>query len=181
MFYSLLKKILVLLAMLLIARYCLTTLYFKKPYSEHVEKYASEYNVSEHFVYAVMFNESRFNSEALSYKGAKGLMQIADITGTWGAEVLEIENFQVEDVFDEETNIKIGCWYLGLLSKQYDSEIVVLAAYNAGSGNVSKWLADEEYSKDGKSFISLDVIPFKETSQYVKRVKIVNFIYDLLY
>ena len=181
MFYSLLKKVLVLLAILLIARYCLTSFYLKKPYNEYVEKYSKEYNIDENFVYAVIFCESRFDPKALSHKGAKGLMQIADITGAWGADVLKLENFQTEDVFDEETNIKIGCWYLGLLSNQYGDEAVVLAAYNAGSGNVSKWLSDEEYSKDGKSFDSIDVIPFKETSQYVKKVKVVNFLYDLLY
>ena len=56
---------------------------------------------------------------------------------------------------------------------------LVIAAYNGGSGNVNKWLSDYSYSKDGKS---LDLIPFEETSMYVKKVtknyKMYNKIYS---
>ena len=55
------------------------------------------------------------------------------------------------------------------LEKEFDGDLnKMLAAYNGGSGNVNKWLRDEEYSKDGKN---LDKIPFKETENYVKKVK----------
>jgi soluble lytic murein transglycosylase len=55
---------------------------------------------------------------------------------------------------------------------------LVLAAYNAGSGNVSKWLADSELSPDGKV---LDRVPFKETEKYIKKVRNSYIIYKKLY
>ena len=61
----------------------------------------------------------------------------------------------------------IGCWYLNRLYKEFGNTDLVIAAYNGGSGNVSKWLADEKYSQDGKK---LHIIPFDETDKYVKKV-----------
>ena len=77
-----------------------------------------------------------------------------------------------------EINILIGCWYLNKLINQYDNVETALAAYNAGSGNVSRWLADDEYSSDG---IRLDYIPYKKTRNYVKKVQQAKKIYEYLY
>ena len=80
-----------------------------------------------------------------------------------------LENYEKEDLFDPKLNIEIGTWYLEKLEREFDGDWDnILAAYNGGSGNVNKWLKDEEYSKDGKT---LDKIPFKETENYVKKVK----------
>lgn len=151
---------------------------FERPYSEVVEKHAQMYNVDENLIYSVMFTESGFDEKALSPKGAKGLMQIMDITGGWGGEYLKIENYSPEMLFDADVNIQIGTWYLGYLINQYKNEETALAAYNAGSGNVSKWLSNTQYSSDGKT---LDEIPFAETNKYVKKVYYVKIIYDFLY
>ncbi|MEA5085329.1 MAG: lytic transglycosylase domain-containing protein [Lachnospiraceae bacterium] len=152
---------------------------FCREHKNLVEKYAKENGLEESLVYAVMFVESRFDENAVSSKGARGLMQISAITGKWGADVLNIENFTEESLFDAETNIKIGCWYLSVLFKQYgNNQDTVIAAYNAGSGNVSKWLGDENYSSDG---INLYEIPFGETEKYVRKVNIVKKIYEFIY
>ena len=82
------------------------------------------------------------------------------------------------DIFDPKTNIKIGCWYLNKLYKEFGRLDLVIAAYNGGSGNVNKWLSDYSYSKDGKS---LDLIPFEETSMYVKKVTKNYKMYNKLY
>ncbi|MGL4791156.1 MAG: lytic transglycosylase domain-containing protein, partial [Anaerotignaceae bacterium] len=81
---------------------------FERPYSEVVEKHAQMYNVDENLIYSVMFTESGFDEKALSPKGAKGLMQIMDITGGWGGEYLKIENYSTEMLFDADVNIQIG-------------------------------------------------------------------------
>ncbi|MCC0647755.1 lytic transglycosylase domain-containing protein [Clostridioides sp. ZZV15-6598] len=138
---------------------------YPKKYSEYVEKYSKEFNLDENIVYSVIKAESKFNSSAISKKEAKGLMQILDITRDWGAEELNLENI---DIFDPETNIRIGCWYLNKLYKEFGSLDLVIAAYNGGSGNVKKWLENNEYSKDGKN---LHDIPFEQTSKYVEKVK----------
>ena len=138
---------------------------YPRKYSVYVEKYSKEYNLDENFVYSIIKAESKFNPKALSHKGAKGLMQIADITRDWA--IVELDLDKNIDIYDPETNIMIGCWYLNHLYKEFGDTDLVIAAYNGGSGNVSKWLADEKYSEDGEK---LHIIPFDETDKYVKKV-----------
>ena len=64
------------------------------------------------------------------------------------------------------------------LHNQFETTQTALAAYNAGSGNVSKWLQDSNYSDDGKT---LKDIPYEETKKYVKKVMIVQKIYQWIY
>ena len=138
-------------------------------YKEPVFKYAMQYDVDPYLVMAVIKVESNFNPRAESYMGAKGLMQLTDQTANWGAKVLGIDDYTTEQAFDPDTNILIGCWYLNNLMREFDDNLqLVLAAYNGGSGNVTRWLQNEEYSKSGKR---LDLIPFRETEQYVEKVK----------
>jgi soluble lytic murein transglycosylase len=97
----------------------------------------------------------------------------------WAAEVLGIEGYDPEMLYEPETNIMIGCWYVHMLKKEFGDNLrTVIAAYNGGSGNVTRWLADERYSSDGRT---LDHIPFGETRGYVEKV-IKNYrIYSNLY
>ena len=76
------------------------------------------------------------------------------------------EEYDEEMLFDPETSIKYGTYYLRYLYNIFGDWELVFAAYNAGMGNVSNWLKNDEYSKDGK----LLVIPFAETDNYVKKV-----------
>ncbi len=160
------------------SRYVLEYLY-PLEYTEYVEKYARQYKLDNYMVYAVIKAESGFNSQAVSPREAKGLMQIMDSTGEWAAKKAGINEFEKSMLLEPETNIKIGCWYLSNLLKQFDNDTVVaLAAYNAGSGNVSKWLKDPEKSNDGKN---LRIIPFQETENYVSRIQKYYKMYKKLY
>ena len=152
------------------------TLLYPKKYSAYVEKYAEEYNLDENLVYSIIKAESKFDEKALSRRGAKGLMQIADITRDWAIEELELSDDI--DIYDPETNIRIGCWYLNTLYKEFGKTELVIAAYNGGSGNVKKWLGDEEYSNDGEN---LHTIPFLETDRYITKVKKYYEQYNMLY
>ena len=137
-------------------------------YEDTVRQYAREYDLDPLMVAAIINVESKFNPDAQSVKGAKGLMQLMDETAAWGVEKIGIQEFDPEEIFDPQINIRIGCWYIARLLDQYDgNRAVALAAYNGGSGNVSKWLLDPELSPDGKT---LEKIPFPETEAYVKRV-----------
>ncbi|MCX8130148.1 MAG: lytic transglycosylase domain-containing protein [Clostridia bacterium] len=148
-------------------------------YQELVNKYAAENDIDPFLVYAIIKAESGFDSDATSKKEARGLMQVTDETGQWGAKHLKIKKFNKKDLYDPDTNIKIGCWYIGWLMKQFDYELdLVIAAYNSGNGNVSKWLKNKEYSKSGNS---LEKIPFKETDNYLKKVKNYYNVYKKLY
>ena len=149
-------------------------LIYPRKYSNYVEKYSEEYNIDENLVYSVMKAESKFNKDVVSHKGAKGLMQISDITRDWAIEELQLGDI---DIFDPDINIKIGCWYLNKLYKQFGTLDLAIAAYNGGSGNVRNWLGNEEYSKNGELYN----IPFPETSNYVVKVKKNYENYNMLY
>lgn len=148
-------------------------------YQEHIIKYSDKYDIDPFLVAAIIRVESKYYTYAMSSKGAMGLMQILPTTGKWAAEEIGITNFNNEMLYNPEINIEIGCWYISKLLKQFNNNIrLIVAAYNGGSGNVSKWLNDPEYSSDGKN---LNNIPFKETDQYVEKVIKSYEIYKKLY
>lgn len=157
---------------------------FPLEYRDLVVKYSQENELDPSLVFSVIKAESNFNPQATSHKNARGLMQIIDNTGIWAANKIGIKEFKVEYLYDPEINIKIGCWYLKNLRNEiynYNGQLnneLVLAAYNGGIGNVQKWLSDRAYSSNGKT---LDKIPYKETENYVRKVKYYQEIYKRMY
>ncbi len=152
--------------------------YYKLENAEIIEMYSDEYNIDPYLVCAIIHTESKFNSKALSPKGASGYMQLMKQTADWGASDINIENYSYDRIFEPEINIQIGTWYLSKLFSQFKDDDVVIASYNGGSGNVTKWLQDSRYSKDN---VSLHTIPFKETNDYVDRVNFAYKVYKSLY
>ena len=158
--------------------YLVRTYLFPFKHEAVIEKYSKEYNLDPYLVLSVIKAESKFKSDAESHKGAMGLMQITGDTGKWIAEQMKLSDYNEEKLYDEEYNIKMGCWYLDNLRDEFGDKDLFVAAYNAGRGNVKKWLVNTEYSKDGKK---LDYIPYKETKKYVDRVNTYFKIYKFLY
>lgn len=149
-----------------------------RTYQNYVETCAARYRLPQSLIYAVIFSESHFEPAAVSSAGAIGLMQVTEETGWWAAAQMGMDVGTL-DLTDPETNIRIGCWYLGWLDKKFNGvQETMLAGYNAGHGNVMKWLADEEKSSDG---LTLDEIPFGETKLYVKKVALLEKIYRAIY
>jgi len=180
------KKVFILVALLFISILLLinnsTTIIrmaYPTKYKETVELYSTRFDVDSNLVYAVIKAESGFSENAVSKKNALGLMQITKTTGAWGASELKIDNYSHEYLFNPDTNIMIGCWYLSTLMKEFNNDLqLTLTAYNAGSGNVSQWLEDKRYSQDGGNLID---IPFNETQKYVKKVNEYYEVYKRLY
>lgn len=142
-------------------------LLYPQKYEEIVATYAAQNELPPSLVYAVIRTESHFNPNAESVAGAKGLMQLTDGTYKWIQTQMDDEPQPAERVFDPEVNIRCGCKVLQIVLRQFDNVETALAAYNAGIGNVSKWLKDPAYSQDG---VTLTTIPFEETKNYVTRV-----------
>ncbi len=148
-------------------------------YEEYISKYSQEYDLDPYLVAALIKTESKFNKDVKSKRDAYGLMQITSSTAQWAAGEMKIDYSKPELLYDAEYNIRMGCWYLNDLKKEFNGNMdVVLAAYNGGRGNVEKWLKDSEHSSDGQN---LDYIPFKETDKYVKKVNTNHKIYKFLY
>jgi soluble lytic murein transglycosylase-like protein len=93
-------------------------------FREHVRAAAAKYNLPEALLFAVMAVESNFDHQAVSEKGAMGLMQLMPGTA---------KDMYVSDAWDPPQNIEGGARYLRVLANQYDGDLVrTLAAYNAG-------------------------------------------------
>lgn len=151
---------------------------FPYEYKNYVDKYSEIYDVDPLMILSVMKAESNFNPNAQSKKDAMGLMQITKTTGAWIAEQQGILDFNTDLLLDPEVNIRFGSWYLDNLYTQFEDWDLVIASYNAGRGNVDKWLNNPENSKDGKV---LHYIPFNETDKYLKKVKAYYNIYSTFY
>ena len=165
---------------ILLAVVCVVILvnrYYPLRHIDIIAKYAEENGLDVDFVCAVIHAESRFNENAVSSMGASGLMQIIEGTAYWLAPRVGIDDFDYGQIFEPDINIRIGCYYLGMLERHFGDTQVVLSAYNAGSGNVEEWLNNPEYSSDGKT---LDHIPFPETRNYVQRVADSQRVYALI-
>ena len=141
-----------------------------QPYRYHdiVTKYAEKYGVDEKLIYSVIKVESHFNRYARSRSGALGLMQMLPKTFNWLTSQDHLDEHLTESsLYDPEVSIRYGVYYLKYLSEKFEDQDTVIAAYNGGEGNVTKWLSDKEYSDDG---ITLKEIPRDETRSYVKKV-----------
>lgn len=148
-------------------------------YESLVFEAAVENGLDPYLLVSVMYVESKFNAEAVSSQGARGLMQIMPQTGQWIAKTLDDTDFEVDDLYKPEVNIKYSSWYLARLKEEFNNRLpVVLAAYNGGQGNVGQWLEDEKW--DGKHE-NLTNIPFTETRGYVKKVMRIHHRYKYIY
>ena len=156
-------------------------------YASTASHYATEYDVPLEVVYAVIETESHFDADAQSGVGACGLMQLMPDTYDWiqgrlgetdtepgeaegnaqPAVSAETPGEQEADIFDPDTNIRYGVYYLSYLYERFGVWETVYAGYNAGPNIVAKWLEDAQYSSDGAT---LEHIPYTETANYVVKV-----------
>ncbi|MGI8886505.1 MAG: lytic transglycosylase domain-containing protein [Gaiellaceae bacterium] len=110
---------------------------------EHILRgHASNHALDPALLAAVVYVESRFDSQAESAAGAVGLMQLLPDTAKGIALRTGGERFVVADLRDPEINVRYGSWYLDHLRGRYDDTRLMLAAYHAGQGNVDRWRAD---------------------------------------
>ena len=144
-------------------------------YSEYVEDASKKYNIEENLIYAIIKNESNFENTSSSHKGAQGLMQLMEETAIDSANKIGISNI---DLTDPKTNIEIGTYFYAYLFDKYKDEGLALAAYNAGAGNVDKWIDSGQLESDGSN---IENIPYKETNMYVRKVLQTVKIYEYIY
>ena len=92
-------------------------------------------------------------------------------------EYMATEGQSKEDIFQADLNINIGTRYLRYLKNKFKDTSLIICSYNAGEGNVNKWLNDTDYSPDGKTLYK---IPFSETKKYLDKVIKTQKIYQKL-
>jgi soluble lytic murein transglycosylase len=128
-----------------------------------IRQQADDKDLDPSLIAAVIYAESRFR-DATSHAGARGLMQLTPNTAQEIAERSGATNFRQEDLATPQVNISYGSWYLQWLMGRYgENEMLTIAAYNAGTGNVDRWIARDPGLK-------AEDIPFPETRAYVAKV-----------
>jgi len=128
---------------------------------------------------AVIYAESHFRDGQTSAAGALGLMQLTPATARYIAHKSGGTQFVVDDLATPQVNIAYGAYYLRYLLRRYGgNEAFALAAYNAGEGNVDRWIAAAQ-SRDRA--MTITAIPYSETRAYVSRVLTVRRQYRSAY
>lgn len=144
----------------------------KKLYPLHyealVEKYAKEYGVDKALIYAMILEESRYRTDAISWAGAIGLMQIMPATGRELAQKLKISRFRSSMLKIPSVNIQMGTKYIDELNDMFDGNaMLVSGAYNGGPGRMKRWLESKKI-KDLDEFV--EKITIRETRLHIKKV-----------
>ena len=149
------------------------------PYRDTVETYSDRYRVDPYLAIAVIKTESKFQDGVHSHRGAIGLMQLMPDTAAWIAKQLDDQDFSLERLHEPDMNIRYGTWYLSSLRDEFQgNEVLMLAAYNAGRGNVHEWMDTYGWTMD---FSAVDEIPYEETKAYVASVLKNKKKYEALY
>lgn len=151
---------------------------YPKKYKEYVYEYAEENKIDPLLIFAIIKAESNFSSDVVSNSNAIGLMQLMPSTAEDTAKKLKMEYKGKEDLFDPKTNIRLGTKYFATLLSKYENITIALSAYNAGSGNVDKWIENGTLKKDGSD---AENIPYKETNRYVRKILRDYQMYQKLY
>src|SRR5574344_1496095 len=173
---SVLKKILISFLIFLVTFFILLILIMKKliytlNHFDIVQEEASKNNIDPYLVMAIIKTESGFNKDATSLKQAKGLMQIMNSTAT---DINNKENVVDEvgdqNIYDENVNISLGCKYFKSLINKYNGNYyLAICAYNAGMGNVDKWIEEGIVPKNLDTYEGIN-LPYNETKKYLKKV-----------
>lgn len=133
-----------------------------------IRQQAREKGLDPALIAAVIYAESKFADDRTSHAGARGLMQITPETARAIALRTGGVAFRQADLADPQINISYGSWYLrNLLDRYGGNRVLALAAYNAGQGNVDRWIARAQVRGQP---LTVDAIPFGETRAYVDRV-----------
>ena len=136
------------------------------PYADLIQSWSAQRQLNPLLVLALIRQESRFMPKIRSVAGAAGLMQVMPDTAKWIKDrEPTITSYEITDPTD---NINLGTWYLDYTHREYDNHsMFAIASYNAGPGNVAKWINRGGY-RDADDFA--EKIPFPETKGYIRSV-----------
>ncbi len=150
-------------------------LLYPAPFADALTRAARGTGLDPHVVAAVALQESAFNPLAVSSAGARGLLQVMPSVGAELARSAGLPRFDPSDLFDPETNLKLGCAHLRDYLNRFKSIPRALGAYNGGPSRVERWILPT--GKDDERFV--ERIPIPETRLYVKRVLASSRMYEI--
>jgi len=152
---------------------------FPQAYKELVTGFSRQWGLNPHLAWAIMREESAFKPFVESHAAAIGLMQIIPPTGLEIARALNDTDFHPEDLSNPWVNIRYGTWYLNKISGQFGGvPYYGIASYNAGPDAVARW---KKWGDRMEPDLFVELIPYDETRDYVKKVMKGYWIYKKLY
>jgi soluble lytic murein transglycosylase len=141
---------------------------FPLAYRSQIESGAQTQGLNLSWVYGIIRQESAFAVDARSRSGALGLMQLMPGTAQMVAKKIGLKLGNMKEVLEVETNISLGTAYLRQMLDKFDGNyMLATAAYNAGPGRAVRWSAENSCLP---ADVWVEMIPFDETRDYVKRV-----------
>ncbi len=150
-------------------------LWYPIAYWDVINEASSRFSVDPVYILSIAREESRLDPEARSIAGATGLMQLMPDTARRMCRKIKCSMEKQDPLFDVETNILLGSYYLKTLLKRFKSIPLATAAYNAGENVVQRWLTTYD-TREPDEFI--EEIPYPETRRYVKKVMTTMFQYS---
>ncbi|MCB1735421.1 MAG: transglycosylase SLT domain-containing protein [Gammaproteobacteria bacterium] len=151
---------------------------FPLAFSEHIHRYADLRDLDRSWVYAVCRQESAFSPDVRSHAGATGLMQLMPATAKRVAKQINTSVRHSSDLTEPELNVRLGTYYLrSVYDDLAENPVLATAAYNAGPHRVRKWLP--ETGKPMPADLWVELVPFNETREYLRRVLAYSVIYDM--
>ena len=139
-------------------------------YDPVITAVATEHRLDPMLVKAVVWRESRFDSQKHGTAGERGLMQVSAKAAAEWARESKVDNFKLDDLFEPKTNLEAGSWYLRRALDHWQTESdalpFALAEYNAGASRAQRWVGDGGIS--ARDFLAK--IDFPATRQYVKSI-----------
>jgi soluble lytic murein transglycosylase len=157
---------------------------FPQVYAELVRANAAKNKLPANLVYALIREESRFDTEALSPASAYGLMQLIPATAlqVMRQEKISADGFEPELLCRPDLNILLGTAYLRQMLDQFNgNQYLALAAYNAGPTAAARWLRQHGGLKNFDADVFVENIAYTETRNYVKRVLRGYWLYGVIY
>jgi soluble lytic murein transglycosylase len=128
----------------------------------------AEKGIDESTFFSLMRQESLFEPEAVSWVGARGLSQIMPGTGRWIAGKLGVRSYSTWRLFDPETNVRFGTYYLALQLEEFEGDVMrALAAYNGGTESAWRWWG---YGGGRDTDVFVEDIGYSQTAHYVRKV-----------
>jgi soluble lytic murein transglycosylase len=144
-----------------------------KQHDQLIRAIAAEHELDPMLVKAVVWRESRFDSQKYGTAGERGLMQVSEKAAREWAQENKVENFRVEELLDPKINLQAGTWYLQRAFKHWENQPdplpFALAEYNAGASRAQRWAGSSGGSEiSAKDF--LRNIEFPGTKKYVESI-----------
>ena len=151
---------------------------YPQRFTEYVEYYAGKYGIDPMILYAFIRTESNFDPNADSDAGARGLMQITEVTFDWiKMKIAPTESLTFDVLYDPETNIRFGSYFVSYCLDRYSGHLATAAAaYHSGVGTVDGLLGQEAYSTDG---VTLDHYPYPQMRLYGEHAVAAEAVYHL--